>query len=69
MEEIKAIYQNIEKCLCLYLSGELTFNEAYDMAEPYFNKLCYIRYKEIIDNFIEYKYVVSEEETNGSIKN
>lgn len=69
MEEIKAIYQNIEKCLCLYLSGELTFNEAYDEAQPYFDELFYIRYKEIIDNLIDVKSIVSEEERNGTYKN
>ena len=62
MEEIKEIFQNIEKCLCLYFSGDLTFNEAYNMAEPSFNKLYYIRYKEIIDNFIDVKNIVSEDE-------
>ena len=69
MEEIKAIYQNIEKCFCLYLSGELTFDEAYDMAEPYLNKLFYIRYKEIVDNLIDVKGIVSEEEKNGNFEN
>lgn len=69
MEEIKEIFQNIEKCLCLYFSGELTFDEAYNMAEPYFNKLFYIRYQEIIDNLIDVKSIVSEEDKNGSIKN
>lgn len=61
MEEIKTIYKNIEKCFCLYFSGELTFNEAYDMAEPYFNKLVYIRYQEIIDNLVDIKNIVSED--------
>ena len=66
MEEIKAICKNIEKCFCLYLSGELTFNEAYDMAEPYFNKLFEIRYKEMIDNLINTKNIVLEEEKNDN---
>ena len=66
MEEIKTIYKNIENCFCLYLSGELTFNEAYDMAEPYLNKLCYIRHKKIIDNLIDVKSIVSEEEKNDN---
>ena len=66
MEERKAIFKNIEKCFCLYFSGELTFNEAYDMAEPYFNKLFEIRYKEIIDNFINTKNIVLEEEKNDN---
>ena len=69
MEEVKTIYKNIEKYLCLYLDGELTFDEAYDMAEPYFNKLFYIRYKEIVDNLIDVKSIVSEEEKNGSFEN
>ena len=69
MEEIKAIYQNIEKCLWLYFNGELTFDEAYDEAQPYFDELCYIRHKEIIDNLIDVKSIVSEKEKNGSIKN
>ena len=66
MEEIKTIYKNIENCFCLYLNGKLTFNEAYDMVEPYFNKLCYIRHKEIIDNLIDVKSIVSEEEKNDN---
>lgn len=66
MEEVKQIYQNIQECLCLYLNGELTFNEAYDKAEPYFNKLCYIRYKEIIDSLIDVKGVISEEDKNDN---
>ena len=66
MEEIKTIYKNIETCFCLYLSGDLTFNEAYDMAEPYFNKLFYIRHQKIIDNLIDIKSVVSEDEKNDN---
>ena len=61
-QQIKEIFQNIEKCFCLYFSGELTFNEAYDEAQPYFNELFYIRHKEIIDKLIDVKNIVSEED-------
>ena len=54
-QQIKEIFQNIEKCFCLYFSGELMFNEAFDLIEPYYNELFYIRHKEIIDKFIDSK--------------
>ena len=53
MEEIKQIFKNIEKCMCLYFSGELTFDEAFDESKPYWDELFYIRHKEVIDKWIE----------------
>ena len=52
-EKIEYLFKEIEKCASLYALGELTFDEAVDKAYSYFQELWYIRYKEVIDKFID----------------
>lgn len=63
--KIKEICENIQKYISLYILGELTFEEAFDKAYPHYEKLFTIRYKKIIDKFIDVKDIAKEDKNDN----
>lgn len=64
-EKIKDIYENINEYLCIYTNGEISFIELFEKVEPFYNKLCYIRYQEIIDKLIDVKDIAKEDKNDN----
>ena len=66
IEKIKQYAIDINNFMCLYLEGAITFEEAIDKIFPLVQELYFIRWENIINKMIDYKYVVSEDENNDN---